>query len=96
MQIARPGVENGVNVPSGADTRAGEWRVWTGVQLALSVALTASFAWALSILANSQYQLPLAGWQRTLAWLLTVGGIGVFGIRSLVLFLRLTSVGPRR
>jgi len=96
LQIARPGDENGVNVPSHADTRTGEWRVWTGVQLVLSVALTASFVWALSILANSQYQLPLAGWHRPLAWLLTVGGLVVFGVRSLDLFLRILGPGPRR
>jgi len=96
LQIARPGDENGVNVPSHAETNTGEWRVWTGVQLALSAALTASFTWALSILANSQYQLPLAGWHRPLAWLLTVGGLVVFAVRSLVLLLRILGPGPRR
>src|SRR5262245_44499406 len=96
LQIARPGGENGVNVPSHADTRTGEWRVWTGVQLALSAALMASFAWALSILANPQYQLPLAGWHLPLAWLLTVGGLAVFAMRTLVLFLRILGPGPRR
>jgi demethylmenaquinone methyltransferase/2-methoxy-6-polyprenyl-1,4-benzoquinol methylase len=95
LQIARPGDRDGVNVPSEADPRAGEWRVWTGVQLALSMALTASFAWALSILANPQYQLPLAGWYRPLAWLLTVGGLAVFAVRSLFLFLRILGPGPR-
>jgi demethylmenaquinone methyltransferase/2-methoxy-6-polyprenyl-1,4-benzoquinol methylase len=96
LQIARPGDWDGVNVPSVTDTGRGEWRAWTGVQLALSVALAASFVWALSILANPQYQLPLAGWHRPMAWFLTVGGLGVFSVRSLLLLHRILGPGPRR
>jgi demethylmenaquinone methyltransferase / 2-methoxy-6-polyprenyl-1,4-benzoquinol methylase len=95
MQIARPGGRDGVNVPTGPPARVGEWRVWTGVQLALSLALTTSFVWALVILINSQYALPLAGWHRPLAWLLVVGGLVAFGVRTLLLALRFVGPGPR-
>ena len=96
LQIARTGGHNGVNVPTATHGRLAEWRVWTGVQLALSMALTAAFLWALSILSNSQYQLPLASWQRPMAWLLTVGGLVAFALRSLILFQRIVAPGPRR
>lgn len=95
MQIARPGGRDGVNVPTATPARVGEWRVWTGVQLALSLALTASFVWALAVLINSQYALPLAGWHRPLAWLLVVGGLVAFGVRTLLLALRFVGPGPR-
>jgi demethylmenaquinone methyltransferase/2-methoxy-6-polyprenyl-1,4-benzoquinol methylase len=96
MQIARPGARDGVNVPSGSPGRTGEWRLWTGVQLGLSLALTVSFIWALTILVNSQFQLPLAGWHRSLAWLLVTGGLVAFGVRTAILALRFLSPGPRR
>jgi len=96
MQIARTGARNGVNVPKASPGRMGEWRVWTGVQLGLSLALTVSFIWALTILGNSQFQLPLAGWHRSLAWLLVTGGLVVFGVRTVILALRFRSPGPPR
>lgn len=93
VQIARPGGATGVNVPSGVDPGEGEWRLWTGVQLALSAALTAAFLQALSILVNSSDGLPLAGWYRPLAWVLVCGGAVVFGARTVLLLLRI--LGPR-
>ena len=96
LQIARPRASNGVNLPSPADRTEGEWRLWTGVQLVLASALTVAFGYALTILFNSSADLPLAGWHRTLAWLLTVGGLVVFGLRAAQLVLRLLSPRPRR
>jgi hypothetical protein len=95
MQNARPEGANGVNVPIRGGRVTGEWRTWTGVQLALAVALTAAFAQALAILVNSRGDLPLTGWQRDAAWLLVVGGLVVFGLRSLQLLVRLLVARPR-
>ena len=94
VQIARPGTEDGVNVPSSVDPREGEWRLWTGVQLALAAALTAAFGYALWVLRNSGDALPLAGWHRGVAWVLVVGGLVVFGIRSIRLALRFMASEP--
>ncbi len=93
VQIARRGVADGVKVPSLADPGEAEWRLWTGVQVALAAALTAAFVYALSVLINSSADLPLAGWHRPLAWVLVVGGVVVFGIRTVMLMLRI--LGPR-
>lgn len=95
LQTARSDRQNGVNVPTRGAAREGERRVWTGVQLALSVALTASFIWSLGILLNQQSTLPLAGWHRPMAWLLVVGGLVVFGVRSVFLAARFRVRGPR-
>ncbi len=93
LQIARPGAPDGVNVPSPLDRAHGEWRLWTAIQLVLAAALTVAFVIALSILLNSAASLPLAGWHRTLAWLLVGGGVVVFGTRSVLLVLRI--LGPK-
>ncbi|HKQ59456.1 MAG TPA: class I SAM-dependent methyltransferase, partial [Candidatus Eisenbacteria bacterium] len=95
MQNARAHGANGVNLPRGADRLTGEWRAWTGVQLALSVALTAAFVQALLVLLNSRDDLPLNGWQRNGAWLLVVGGLLVFGLRSVQLVLRFLGARTR-
>ena len=94
MQNARPGGQDGVKVPSPVDRWSAEWRVWTGVQLALALAITAVLAYGLHQLVNSGAGLPLAGWQRSLAWFLLGGGLLLFGVRSLVLLLRF--LGPPR
>lgn len=95
LQIARPGPRDGVKVPSPAGRPEGEWRLWTGVQLVLALALTAAFGITLGILLNSSAGLPLAGWHRSIAWLLVVGGVIVFGIRSVQLVLRILGPRPR-
>ena len=95
LQIARPGPRDGVKVPSHAGRPEGEWRLWTSVQLVLAAALTAAFVITLGILLNSSAGLPLAGWHRSIAWLLVVGGVIVFGIRSIQLALRILGPRPR-
>lgn len=95
MQNARPGGQDGVNVPILADPGSGEWRVWNGVQAALAMAITASLGYGLAQMAKSGADLPLAGWQRSLAWVLLVGGLLVFAVRSLVLLRRFLEP-PRR
>ncbi|MGH7729891.1 MAG: class I SAM-dependent methyltransferase, partial [Candidatus Eiseniibacteriota bacterium] len=95
LQIARPGSTIGVNLPTSAARGEGEWRLWTGVQLALAFALTAAFAEALWILIKSSDDLPLAGWHRPLAWILVAGGVVVFGVRTVQLVLRILVPRPR-
>lgn len=95
MQNARPGGQDGVNVPILADPGSGEWRVWNGVQAALAMAITASLGYGLAQMAKSGADLPLAGWQRSLAWVLLVGWLLVFAVRSLVLLRRFLEP-PRR
>jgi demethylmenaquinone methyltransferase/2-methoxy-6-polyprenyl-1,4-benzoquinol methylase len=95
MQNARPGGQDGVKVPSPADLRSGEWRVWTGVQAALALAITVALAFGLVQLVKSGADLPLAAWQRSLAWFLVVGGLVVFAVRSLLLLRRFLEPPPR-
>jgi len=95
MQNAGSGPQHGVKLPSGGPGRAGEWRTWMGVQLALAVALTAALGYGIAVLLKYGAALPLTGWQRSLTWLLLVGGILVFGARSLALLHRVLSPPPR-
>jgi demethylmenaquinone methyltransferase/2-methoxy-6-polyprenyl-1,4-benzoquinol methylase len=94
MQNARPEGRDGVNVPSPADRWSAEWRGWTGVQLALALAITGGLAYGLHEMVKSGAGLPLARWQRSFAWCLLVGGLLVFGVRSLLLLFRF--LGPPR
>lgn len=94
VQNARPGSDDGVKVPTGGDPRSAEWRIWTGVQLALAVALTATLLYGLSLFANSRADLPLGGSQRRLAEVLLVGGVILFALRTVQLLLRF--LGPRQ
>ena len=66
-----------------------EWRIWTITQLAFSMSLTVSLAWALRVYINLGFRLPLEPWpRRGLGLLLGLGLVG-FGARSLLLALRL-------
>jgi demethylmenaquinone methyltransferase/2-methoxy-6-polyprenyl-1,4-benzoquinol methylase len=94
MQNARLPGHDGVNVPSPADRWSAEWKGWTGVQLVLALAITGALAYGLREMAKSGTGLPLAPWQRSLAWRLMVGGLLVFGVRSLILLSRF--LGPPR
>jgi demethylmenaquinone methyltransferase/2-methoxy-6-polyprenyl-1,4-benzoquinol methylase len=68
-----------------------EWRLWIGAQAVVSGALTAALAWGLWSFFNSGSTLPLADWQRALAWVLLVGGLIGFGLRTAHLVGRLRS-----
>lgn len=96
LRIARPGGQDRVNVPSRSAARNAEWKVWTGVQLALSVAITSAMVWGVLEMAKFGGNLPLAGWQRPFAWTLLIGGLVVFGLRSLALIGRLLGPPPHR
>ena len=96
VQAARPG-SGGIPQPSAleraAERRAAEARIWLGAQALVAVALAAALVWALAVWVKSNAGLPLSPAQRTLGWVLIVGGIALFGVRALWLLLRL---GPAR
>jgi SAM-dependent methyltransferase len=96
LRNARGGGQERVNTPIRGEARAMEWRVWTGVQMALSTAIVAALVWGTVEMAKFGGNLPLAGWQRPFAWALLVGGLVIFGLRSLLLLGRLLGPPPRR
>jgi demethylmenaquinone methyltransferase/2-methoxy-6-polyprenyl-1,4-benzoquinol methylase len=81
--------------PAGDAALGAEWRVWTGLQAALSAGLCAALILALRTFANFGGDLPLLSWQRGLAWALLWGGVLIFGARTVSLVLRLLG-GPAR
>jgi demethylmenaquinone methyltransferase/2-methoxy-6-polyprenyl-1,4-benzoquinol methylase len=92
VQIAGLAGLAGGKTPNRIPARTMEWRVWTGVQLALSLSITAALAYGLFLVVKFGADLPLADWQRSLAWLLMGGGLPVFIVRSLILLRRF--LGP--
>ena len=72
----------------------GEWRVWAGIQVVISAALSVALGYGLWVFFKLGPGLPLALWQRRLAWLLLGGGLLVFAIRTLILAARYS--GPAR
>lgn len=89
MQNARSGVFDGVKVPSRSRERAVEWRIWTGIQMVLSLALTVALLEGLRVLVNSGADLPLGPLQRGLALVLLGGGSISFGLRTVQLLARI-------
>jgi demethylmenaquinone methyltransferase/2-methoxy-6-polyprenyl-1,4-benzoquinol methylase len=95
LQDARPGSSAGGR-PLSPDAQGDqEWRLWVGTQLALAAALTAALAWGLWVFANYANALPLATWERRLAWGLLGGGLGLFGVRTLILLVRFAGPASR-
>ena len=94
MQIARPGGEGGVNVPSLSDARAREWHFWTGAQAVLALALTVALGYGLAVVLNPSADMRLTGAQLRLAKLLLGAGLVVFGLRALQLLMRFFAASP--
>ncbi len=95
MQAARFGDLTRGRMPTRSARRAAEWRVWTAVQLAVSLGLIAVLVGARSSFHALGPNVPLERWQRhTMDVLIVVGLVG-FAIRSLVLALRLFGAPPR-
>jgi demethylmenaquinone methyltransferase/2-methoxy-6-polyprenyl-1,4-benzoquinol methylase len=66
-----------------------EWKAWTGLQLLLSLALTAVLAWGALVFAGDARTVPMAAWQRVAGWMLIVVGLAIFSVRTVLLAMRL-------
>ena len=96
LQDAQRGGAGRGEFPQTTTAEEREWRTWNGVQLVVAAVLTVSLAYALWMYIKLNPDLPLAPWQRSLGWLLLVGGTAGFAIRSVVLARRLGGRGRRR
>jgi len=77
--------------PGGRDPRAAEALTWLAVQASVSAALTAALGYALWTWFKLNASLPLTPPQRALGWALIVGGLAIFGLRTIWLALRVSS-----
>ena len=71
---------------------AGETTVWRLARATTSLALTLALGWALVVWVKVNDSLPLSPPQRAAGWVLLVGGLAVFGARSLVQWLAWSAV----
>lgn len=96
VQPARKTGPSWGELPTPGDPREGEWRLWTGLQVALSALLLITLIWALRLFADPDIARALEPWQmrgmNALLWL----GIAAFVVRTLVLLLRLFGGRPPR
>ena len=95
VHSARSGEPGRGNFTQGGGPREHEWRAWTTAQAVLSLALSASLAWALGAWIKWRPDLHLRPWQELAAWLLILIGLATFLVRSLLLLLRLFGPPPR-
>jgi demethylmenaquinone methyltransferase / 2-methoxy-6-polyprenyl-1,4-benzoquinol methylase len=73
----------------GAGGGLGEPLMWRAAQAVLSALLFAALAWALASWVKLNDDLPLTSAQRSLGWVLILGGLALFGARAAWLALRL-------
>jgi hypothetical protein len=76
--------------------REREWRLWTTVQLVVSVGILAVLAIAWRSFHDVRSVLVIEDWQRQAMGFVLVAGLLGFAIRSLVLLGRLLGSRPRR
>ena len=95
LQDARAGRAIRGILPRRPSPVASEWRIWTSVQVVLSLALAAGLGYALWLVLKFGVRLPLLGWNRGLAVALLAGGTLVFAFRALVLITRLAETPER-
>ena len=93
LQTARAGSGVIAHPREAGEEMQGEARAWETAQAAISTALTLALAWALSVWVNVHDDLPLSPPQRVVGWVLIVGGIGLFGARAVVQWLRVAASG---
>jgi demethylmenaquinone methyltransferase/2-methoxy-6-polyprenyl-1,4-benzoquinol methylase len=96
LQNARSGGADRGNLTQAARPWEREWRWWTAAQAVFAGALTASLVWALVVWIKWRPSLHLEPWQERGMWFLILAGLAGFGLRSLVLLLRLLGPPPRR
>jgi demethylmenaquinone methyltransferase / 2-methoxy-6-polyprenyl-1,4-benzoquinol methylase len=95
LQSARVGEVARGRMPTRAALRSAEWRRWTAIQLAVSVALLVGLILAWLLYHNSSDRMPLDMWQRRMATLLLDVALVGFGVRSVLLAWRLLGPPPR-
>ena len=96
--IHPPGLQNArarATGPSRGQGLDAEWVTWSAFQALLSLALVVVLAYAAWVFANFGGGLPLHDWQRRGAWLLIVGGLVLFGLRTVRLAMRVLEGRPR-
>lgn len=95
LQDARGSFPRLGNKPTLAEQRRADWRAWTVLQLAVSLAVFGVVTWAAKWFWSAESDLPIPQWQRRGVLLgLAVGWVG-FAIRSIVLLLRAFGAPPR-
>ena len=83
-------------MPTRTDARDDEWRWWTGLQMVLSAALVGTLLWAMRLFADRDVGRFLEPWQRHAMNVLILAGAVAFGVRTVVLLVRLFGGRPRR
>ena len=96
VRTARPGLWDVGDLPPAARAAAREWRAWTAAQLVTGIALATALGWALASYHNHRPWLPLRPWEQTALEVLLVAGLVMFGVRTVVLVLRILGPPPRR
>ncbi len=96
LQAARDPRESGGRMPTAASRRAAEWRAWTALQLATSLAIVGVLLWALWTFEKVTPGLVVRGWNGSAMRLVLWLGLLGFGVRSVVLSVRLMGGPPRR
>jgi demethylmenaquinone methyltransferase / 2-methoxy-6-polyprenyl-1,4-benzoquinol methylase len=95
LQSARSGGTGVGKIPHRDRSREREWRWWTAGQAVFSAALTVSLVWALVTWVKWRGVLRLDAWQDRGLWFLILLGLALFGLRTLVLALRVLGPAPR-
>lgn len=88
MRDARLGVSTRGEMPTARGSQAGGQRIWDAVQFALSGAIALALVQALLVMLNPSIDIPLGRPQRSVLFLLVVGGSVVFATRAVVFLLR--------
>lgn len=96
LRNARSAARSWGKTTRGEGRREREWRWWTAAQALFTAALTASLVWALVTWVKWRPVLRLDPWQDRGLWILILAGMAGFGVRTLVLFLRVLGPAPDR
>ena len=75
-------------MPTARHRETGSQRLWDAVQFALSAAIALALVQALLVMLNPRIDIPLGGPQRSVLFLLVIGGGVFFAVRAVVFLLR--------
>lgn len=96
VHFARPGDAARAGHPAAESGPEAGGAAWLAAGAAVSLALTVALAYALVVWSNVNGDMPLAPVQRIGGWVLLVGGLLVFGARTIGLALRASAAGRSR